>query len=390
MAGLYLKGIGMMVGMIFGAGIFALPFSFSRAGLFWGLLFFIITFLIMAFLHYLYGEVAYYTRGKHPLAGDVGIFLGKRARHISFITTILSYYGTLLVYGLLGGLFLSNLFGAEKTFIFSLAFFGLVSILLFLNISKIAEINFYLTIPLFCFVLYLLAAALPHIKPANFLANINFGFEGEWFLPYGVWLFSLGGFAVLPETRDLFAKAPIKSFKRVLVASLAISGIFYLIFVAAVWGASNDKTSPEALAGLRQVLGESAFLIGSLIGFLAVFTSFLAMATDMKNIFKLDYGLSFFPSWFLVVAPPAALFLLGATDYVRIISIVGALGLGALGVFIILMARKLRKRIREGDPGDLLKPDNGQYTKPAFMLEALVFIAILAGVAYELWKIFSA
>ena len=33
---LYIKGIGMMAGLIIGAGVFALPYAFSQAGVFWG------------------------------------------------------------------------------------------------------------------------------------------------------------------------------------------------------------------------------------------------------------------------------------------------------------------------------------------------------------------
>lgn len=386
---MYLKGIGMMVGMMFGAGIFALPFAFSKAGIFWGLINFVVAFSILLLLHFFYAEVAYFTRGKHRFTGYVEIFLGKKAKHLAFLTTIGSYYGSLLVYGLLGGLFLSNFFnnGSYKIDL-SILFFILAGFLVFLNLSKIAEINFYLTIPLFGFIVFLLFIAAPAIKAENFLMNFNIGFSGEWFLPYGIWLFSLAGFATLPEARDIFAKASIKSFKRMILLSLILSAIFYFLFVMAVWGASNSNTSPDALSGIANVLGPKAFLAGSFIGLLAVFTSFLAMATDMRNIFKYDYKIPKFWAGILTVFPPIGLFLLGAVDFTAILSIVGALGLGTFGIFIIFMARSLRKRIKSGDPGDLLKPDNGEYSKPPRFVEIAVLSGIIAGSIYELWQIF--
>ena len=36
MSRLYIKGIGMMAGLIIGAGVCALPYAFSQAGVFWG------------------------------------------------------------------------------------------------------------------------------------------------------------------------------------------------------------------------------------------------------------------------------------------------------------------------------------------------------------------
>jgi len=390
MSRLYLKGIGMMVGMMFGAGVFALPFAFSRAGIFWGLANFAAAFSILLLLHFLYAEVAYFTRGKHRFTGYVDIFLGKKAKHLAFLTTISSYYGSLLVYGLLGGLFLANFFGGfVSRFELSLLFFAFAGFFVFLNLSRIAEINFYLTLPLFVFIVFLLVIAAPAVKPENFLVNFNTNFTGGWFTPYGIWLFSLAGFAALPEARDIFSKAPVKSFKRMILSSLVLSAIFYFLFVMAVWGASGGGASPDALSGIANVLGTKAFLAGSFIGLLAVFTSFLAMATDMRNIFRYDYKIPKFLAGIFAVFPPAGLFLMGAVDFTAILSIVGALGLGAFGIFIILMARSLRKRIRDGDPGDLLKPDNGNYTKPTRFVEILAIAGILSGAAYQLWQIFG-
>lgn len=377
----------MLVGMIFGAGIFALPFALSRAGLFWGIVHFFVAFLILVFLHFLYGEVAYYTKGRHRFTGYVEIFLGKKAKQLAFITTIASYYGTLLVYGLLAGLFLSNfLNGAHKTEI-SLLFFIVAGLIIFLRMTRIAEINFYLTIPLFVFIIYLLFVSFPSIRIENFV--LGSVLNANWFLPYGVWLFALAGFAALPEARDIFAGQGVRHFKKVIFISLAISALFYFLFVFAVWGVSGLATSEDALSGLINILGRKALLAGSLIGFLAVLTSYLALAIDMKNIFRFDYKIPKFFSWVLTIFPPALLFLSGAVDYIKILGIIGALGLGTLGIFIIFMAKNLRKRIKNNDPGDVLEDVGMEYSKPAKILQIIVLAGIIAGVAYELWQIFS-
>ncbi len=387
-AGVYLKGIGMMVGMMFGAGIFALPFSFAQAGLFWGLVHFILALLLMLFLHFLYAEVTHFTKGKHRFTGYVGMFLGKRAKQFAFLTTLASYYGTLLIYGLLGGLFLSSFFGGNYKFGISIAFFILSAFLLFLNISKIAEINFYLTIPLFGFVIYLLFAAAPEIRAVNLFSGINFSFGGDWFLPYGIWIFALSAFAVLPEARDIFSKSSVVHFKRMIAISIVLSSFFYFLFILAVLGVSGANTSPDALSGLSKILGLKALLAGSFIGFLAVFTSFLAMGEDMENIFKYDYGIPKVVSWLLVVVPPAALFLLGAVDFATILSIIGAVGLGVFGIFIILMARKLREVIKKGDSAGLLRADISGRMTPRPFIEILALIGITVAASYELWRIF--
>jgi amino acid permease len=350
------------VGMIFGAGVFALPDTFARAGIFWGFFHFALAFVILLFLHLLYGEIAFYTGGKHRLTGYVEIFLGKWAKELIFLTTIVSYYGSLLVYGLLAGLFLANIFVGLSAANLAVLFFVFCGILLLYRKGNTSSINFYLTIPLFGFILYLLFLALPHIKITNF------SFWGaDWFLPYGVWLFALSGFSVIPEIRDIFVGLSVKKFKTVISSGFIIAAFFFLVFILAVYGTGGSTTTEDAISGLAAVLGAKALAVGSLIGFLAVFGAYLALALDMKNIFKIDYKIPNFISILLTVIPPLILFLIGAHDFVKILGVTGTLGMGVVGVFIILMYRKLRKT--------------------SFWFENFVLIAVLAGVFYELWRI---
>lgn len=388
---LYFKGIGMMVGMIFGAGVFVLPYMFSRSGLFWGIFHFLAAFFVILVLNFLYAEVAYYTRGRHRFTGYTGIFLGKTAKLFAFLSTLFSYYGSLLIYGLLGGIFLSNFFpnGDLHKTAASLIFFIVGGIFSVFKLRKIGVINFYLSIPLFGFIIYLVAIAFPFIRAENFLTNLNFNFNNGWFLPYGIWIFTLSGSAVIPEVRDIFSKSPIKNFKRAILISLILCAFFSLLFGLAVWGAGNSETTEDALSGIAKVLGEKAFLLGSFVGLMAVLTSFIALATDMRSIFKYDYKIPRPLAWLMAVFPPMALFFLGMTDFVTTLGFVGAIGLGIGGVFTILMARKMRKMISDGDSNDLLEPDNGEYMKPGRVLELIVLSGIVAGAIYEIWRIFS-
>src|SRR3989338_2520167 len=128
------SAIGMLIGMIFGAGIFALPYSISKAGLFWGLIHFIAAFFIILELHLLYANIVFYLPGKHRFTGYVEILLGKKAKAIAFLSTLFSYYGTLLVYIILGGFFIFNIFPFLPSFYWSLIFLLFGSFFLFFNL----------------------------------------------------------------------------------------------------------------------------------------------------------------------------------------------------------------------------------------------------------------
>lgn len=383
----YLKGLGMMVGMIFGAGIFALPYVFAKAGLFWGIADFIIAFIILLLFHFWYAEIAYYTKEKHRFTGYAEIFLGKKAKFLAFLSTLFSYYGSLLIYGILGGIFMANIFNFSVSQM-AVAFFAVAGIMAFVSFEKIAVINFYLTVPLFGFVIYLFFIAFPSINADNFLNGANMFFNRNWFLPYGVWLFALSCTSVIPEVRDIFSKVSIIKFKRIIWLSISLSALFYFIFVIAVWGASGKFTTEDALSGLSGIIGRAGLVAGSLIGFLAVFTSYIALAADMKNVFIYDYKISAVKSWLFSVIPPLALFFLGVHDFVKTLGIIGSVGMGVFGIFVILIRHKMYKIISAGDREDIIREDE-KIIKPRIFLEAIILIGISAGVIYELWKIFS-
>ena len=94
--------------------------------------------------------------------------------------------------------------------------------------------------------------------------------------------------------------------------------------------------------------------IGSIIGFLAVFTSFIALAVDMKSMFRYDYKIPRFFAWLLVIVPPIVLYLKNIGGFINILAITGSAGMGILGVFIVLMRRKMVKILKAGDKDDVV------------------------------------
>ncbi len=369
----HLKAVGMLVGMIFGAGIFALPFAVFKAGIFWGSLHFILALLMMIFLHLWYGEIAYHIPGRNRFIGYVATFLGNKAKWFAFLITILTDYGALLVYGLLGGIFLANFFSLSP-FVLSLFIFIGGGLLLFMHFEKLAGINFFLMVFLLGFVVFLFIIASPYIKISNFgFANFNFSFSSDWFLPYGIWLFSLAGFAAIPEMRDMFHGATIKNFKRSILAGILICAVFYSLFIFTIIGASGKMTTSDALTGLAKVLGTPALIVGSLLGFLAVFTSFIVLGADLKNIFHYDFHFPAWISWLSVVVPPIFLFLAGVKNFTGILGIIGSIGLGLIGILIILITRKLRQQ----------RGEHVKFSKISLVAGGLLVAGIIAAVISE-------
>ena len=369
---LYRDGLGTLVGMIFGAGVFALPYSFSQAGVFWGSAHFFIAMFFMLVLHLMYGEVAFLTDGQHRFTGYVRKFLGRKAEVLAFFSTIFGYYGALLVYGILGGIFLKVFVPQISVAGLTLLFFVVSAVFGLFRFERIGTINFYLTIPIFIFIFYLLGLSFPLMRFENFLV----GSSGNWFLPYGVWLFSLGGFAALPEARDIMRGSSLKDFRRVIIWSIVVSAVVYWLFVFSILGVSGSLTSEDALTGLAGAIGRPALLAGSLIGLIAVFTSYLAIVADLKSILVYDYGFKSFIGWFASVLPAPVLFFLGLTQLVPILGFVGVVGLGILGIFVLEMSRRLHLHFPE-HKHLLLGPKKWLYW--------ILVTGLVAGVILEIW-----
>ena len=389
---LYIKGIGMMAGLIIGAGVFALPYAFAQAGVLWGTIHLAVSLFIVYLLHQWYGEVSFYTKGKHRFVGYVEMYLGKKAKFFSLLTTLGSYYFSLLIYAIMGGFFLttfSSLFNGHTVEFMTLLFFACGGLMALFKVSRIAEINFYLTVPIVGFIFYLLFFSFPHIKTENFFSADNLLMNKNWFLPYGVWLFSLTGFSAIPPTRDIFFNSDIKSFKRVVSISLFLAAIVYIVFIFSILGVSGQFTTVDALSGIKAVMGAKVMAIGSIIGFLAVFTSFIALAVDMKSMFRYDYKIHKFPAWLLVVIPPVIIYLKDIGGFINILAITGSAGMGILGIFVVLMRHKMVKILKMGDKEDLVAEIDGKEIKIRKKLEIIILIGIISAVLYDIWNIVS-
>ena len=386
---LYIKGIGLMAGLIIGAGVFALPYAFAKAGIFWGTIHLVFSVFVVYFLHQWYGEVSFYTKGKHRFVGYVEKYLGKKAKVFSAITTMGSYYFSLLIYAVMGGIFLSNftsLFNGHTVEFMTLLFFATGGLMALFKVNKIAEINFYLTLPIFGFIIYLLFFSFPYIKAENFFSTDNLFLNKNWFLPYGVWLFSLTGFSAIPPTRDLFIDSGIKKFKTVVSISLFLAIFAYILFVFSILGVSGSFATEDALSGIKAFMGVKVMAIGSIIGFLCVFTSFIALAADMKSMFRYDYKIPRFVAWLFVIIPPTALYLFKFDGLVNTLAITGSVGMGILGVFVVLMRHKMVRILKAGDKDDIVAEIDVKEIKIIKKLEIIILIGIISAVLYDIWR----
>lgn len=369
-------GVATMIGTTIGVGIFGVPYVFSKAGLVAGLIFLLLVGIALTVINLIYGEVVLRVRGHKRLVGITKDNFGKKGKAISSVIVIMSFWGSLLAYIIVGGDFLDIILGpwfGGDPFIYSILFFAIGTLAIFIGLKVIAKIEIVMTSLLFIAVAIIFIVSLPHIKLENYLVgNIS-----NWFLPYGVIFFALGSSSAIPELEDILGWKHKKDLKKVIIWGGVISILITLLFSLSVLGVSGLNTSDEAIRGLSPYLGDTITLIGAVFGFLALITSFLVIGINLDELFRYDYKMKLYNALFFALGIPFLLFLFASQNFIKVISITGGVLGGLTGILIILNFLKLKSSLRKPEYEVVLN-------RFWIVILALLFVA---GISFEIWSL---
>ncbi|MBI2052647.1 MAG: hypothetical protein HYT34_00150 [Candidatus Ryanbacteria bacterium] len=334
------SGNGLLIGMTIGAGMFALPYAVVAGGIFWSLLYLIVTISIVTRVHLLYGHVLYQDRERFRLPGYVRKYLGENFYRIALSSRFFSYYGILLAYGVLGGVFLSYLLPYFSPKYLTILFFLIFFPLTYPKLKTAGEINLFFTLllVLFTFLLFFMLYPPSHFEKLPFFVR-----DAGSFLPYGVFLFAFSAASVIQEVVDVFGPHGKRVFEKSIYTSTFLVAIIYLLFVVAVLGVAGNGVAEDALSSLRSIAGGKIFILGAVLGFFAITTSYIPLALEIRYTWREDVKYTDTVSWFLASLVPLLLYLLNFSDFVAIVSLVGALGVGLEGIMILLLAHRVLK-----------------------------------------------
>jgi len=368
-----IQAVLMLVGMIIGVGMFAIPFSFHAAGFWLGTFELCVLALVVSVVHLCYGAIILHTKEQHRLPGYVRKYLGDRAAILSYASTFFGIAGTLLAYMLLGGVFLHGLFApfisASNPIFWSVMFVIAGACITRFPLKKEALINGVLTTLLIVFIGVLILILLPRV-------NVEYleGFHGaNAFMPYGVLLFALSGATVIPDVMNFLKGKPERA-RRVIMAGSLIPAILYFFFAFVVVGVSGAGVSPDAIAGLMPVAGRMVVVLGNIIGLLAVITSYIALNSSFQAFLTLDAQVPRRLAWAGGSFLPFFLFILGFQNFISVISVVGATTVAIDGGFIIVMYHAILHRRESG------------ITITDMIRFGLIYAIMIIGIGYEFYR----
>ncbi len=335
-----------LIGTIVGAGMLGIPYVVSQAGLLYGLGLILILGVAFLLLYLMLGEVVLRTREQHQLAGYADKYLGPSGKRIMTLITLVSIYGALTAYLIGEGISLHAIFKFGSPLLYTLIFFVIGLAIVWRGIKSTGKAELYLILLLLSVVVIIGFYSLDKIEERN-LTVFN---PQYFFLPYGIILFSLLGFAAVPEMQEMLG-ANKKLLKKSIIVGAIIPILLYLLLAFIVVGmiggekfAQLDANQRIATIALGMFAHPLLGIFANVLAVLAMFTCFLSLSTALIELYQYDYHINHTIAVIITFVLPLVIVLQNVTSFIAILGLTGGIAGGLEGILIILMYVKAKRK----------------------------------------------
>jgi len=332
------------VGSVIGVGIFGLPFAFAQAGFGIGLIHMAIILVVNVITLAVFADLIIHTKGHPRIPAVIRHYLGEKWSWLSTVLHLVGIWGAMVAYIIIGGQFLHALLSPAlggSLIIYQLIFYLVSSFLLIGGLGFISKIEAYFVIALLLILFVILSGSLPYFD----FDNLTYIDAKNWFLPFGVVLFAFGGFAAVPEMSQVLGRYKSLLSKAILIG-LSVVSCVYLAFSGVVVAVTGQLTTEEAVIGLGDYVGSWVLVLGSIIGLISVFTSFLILGISVMDTLIYDFKQRFMMSWLATIAVPIIVYLAGARSFIGVIGFTGGVIVSLTGLLVILAYFQAKKGIK--------------------------------------------
>ncbi len=366
-----LGGVAFIGGI--GAGILGLPFAIAKVGLPLGIPYIIAIGLLMMGVNLLIGEIIIRTKKNLQLAGLARTYIGKWGEGVMVFLTYTLLFAVLLIYIIGEGQALAALFGGSA-YNWSVGFFVCASILVIVGMKMIQRIDILLLFLLTLIVSIIIGNGFLHIHPAS-LQYTNWG---NFFLPYGVLIFSFHATAAVPEAFDVVEKKSAL-FRRAIIASGVFNIIVYIFFAIATVGVLGVDTTAIATIGLGEKIGQHILVFGNIFAVIAMGLSYLNCASTIRDSLTWDFKINPALGATIACLIPFGLFVWGMRGFIETIDVVGGVFMSVELLLLLYIYWKVEHLKRKS-------PD--YMVHHAIWLFILLILAFSVGTVYSVVKLF--
>ncbi len=375
----FLLPTGLLAGTIIGAGVFALPYLFERAGILTGLFYLALGALIYTLVHLFYADVILRTPGEHRFVGYAEIYLGRKFKWLAILMAVLEMILVMTIYLILS-LSFANLIAPGNGIYKLLVFWILGSLAIFLSVRRLTLVEFLISWGMIAIILLIFILGLPKFNQVS--APDFYPRSANILLPLSAVLFSLGGRVAIPSLVKYFKLPGIGHnyglIKKSVIWGTVIPAVTYALFVFGILGLSG-VVSEDSVTGLIGQVPNWLLAVIGILGILSLWSSYIVVGLDVSNTLLYDLKLNKFVRIAAVVFAPLILYFLSSQNFIALVSFTGGIFLALEGIFIIVMwvyANRLSEK-----PPLLVKKIN-----PAVTVVALLIFAI--ALTYEILKKF--
>ncbi len=329
----YLAAVSTTVGTIVGGGILGLPYAVSKSGFIPAIGIFALLGFASILITMYTGELSSRFRRFHQLPVMVSEYVGKKFRFLVLVVQVLTIYGAQIAY--LSGIALVLVFIFGLPFDVSVILIFLLSLpLIYKGYRQVEEAEVPL---LFIKIGLILASSISVLTLVN-LGNIVRSNFGGFLGPFGIVLFAMTGYTVIPEIKAELGGT--KKLTSVILVSFVIAIAIYLFFTFAFLGAFGSSVAEVATNSIHSVYYNVLFSFTTI--FLLI-TPYLALSLVLMDSFsydfKLDRRLSLLPA--LLVPLIFALFDL---NFVYVLELTGGIFISLLSLIVLAAVYLARKR----------------------------------------------
>lgn len=329
----------LYLGAMIGAGILALPYSFSISGLIFSILVFSISALISYTVSKILVEIEFLKKGVLEIPGIIGVYLGNKAKNFSIIIFLFSLYGAILsYYDLIFRAFNFLNVDANLALIF---IFILSSFIVYIGKQSVESFNNFAMLIKF----FILFSAI--IFSIFYYHNINLNLLPQKFTfqILGISFFAFAAFSIVPNMKRFAKENEVK--KAIKIATL-LGFTIYFLFSLFVLPLENPLTFNEFFA-------ISVIII--------VLTPLILLSWVIKDVYIFDLEMKNYQLiYFLTIGFPFLFYFFTRVPFLSSIEFVGGIFISILYLMILYIG-KIKKIISKN---------------LYYVLSALVIIAILS------------
>ena len=321
-----------------GAGMFALPYLFSRSGLLVGSIYLVLFTLIFIKINRAYAEIISKHSGKYRFASYAKEHLGWLGFWAAMVAVVLGLLLTLTIYIILSTSFW-HLISSSGLGVSGYIFWALSSLAIIFSLKRLLNLDTILSIAMIVIIFFIFFLGMRHGIPT---INSDYSLSGL-FLPYGAVLFALYGRAAIAPLEDYYKSAGL-DWKKVgipIILGTAIPAVLFFLFAVGVMGLSPFGVTPDAVSGIFNGTLLSLPMLG-ILGLLTIWTSYLIIGTEIKDILSNDLKLHDVLALVVVSVVPIVLYFINVGSFISLISLAGAVFLAIECILVILMHGKLK------------------------------------------------